>query len=262
MKVFFEKVTSMKKTVTALIIMLVLATFALPVIAAKEDSGGHSDDTVTTEKTRTVSPAETERKHGADDTVTATMTTRSAREQERHGTEIETEDDHKTSGRNISEIRREHDKSHDDLNATLRNVSSGDRERFKNENEVRLAVHTLLEMENVSGGIGRNVSAIAREFNNSASSAKTFEDRIRNRNTLTRILFGGDRDAAREIANLTARNRDRILELEQLLKGSSLDTDSRAFMEDQVRIMQKEQERLDQLSKREQEDRGFFAWFG
>jgi hypothetical protein len=252
----------MKKTVTALIIFLVLATFALPVIAAKEDSGGHSEDSVTPGQTRTVSTIETEKKHGADDTVIATPTTRDTLEQEQQGKEIETEDDHTTSGRNISEIRREHDKSHDDLNATLRNVSSGERERFKNENEVRLAVHTLLEMENVSGGIGHNVSAIAREFNNSASSAKTFADRIRNRNTITRILFGGDRDAAREIANLTARNRDHILELEQLLTGSSLDADSRALMEDQVRIVQKEQERLEQLSKREQEDRGFFSWFG
>jgi hypothetical protein len=205
---------------------------------------------------------ETEKKHGTDDTVTATPTTRDTPEQEQHGREIESGDDKNISGRNISEIRREHDKSHDDLNATLRNISSGEREQFKNENEVRLAVHTLLEMEDVSGGIGHNVSAIAREFNNSASSAKTFEDRIRNRNTITRLLFGGDRDAAREIANLTARNRDRILELEQLLTGSSLGTDSRALMEEQVRTMQKEQERLDQLAKREQEDRGFFSWFG
>ena len=175
---------------------------------------------------------------------------------------MESHDDNKASGRNISEIRREHDKSHDDLNATLRNVSSGEREQFKNENEVRLAVHTLLEMEDVSGGIGHNVSAVARQFNNSASSAKIFEDRIRNRNTITRLLFGGDWDAAREIANLTARNRDRVLELEHVIQGSSLDADSRALMEDQIRILLKEQDRLDQLSKREQEDRGFFAWFG
>jgi hypothetical protein len=252
----------MKKTVTVLILFLVLATFALPVIAAKEDNGGHSEETITPGKTQTISTVETETKHGADDTVTVTPATRDTIEQERHGKEVETKDDKKTSGRNISEIRREHDKSYEDMNATLRNVSSGEREQFRNENEVRLAVHTLLEMENVSGGIGRNVSAIAREFNNSASSAKTFEGRIRNRNTITRFLFGGDRDAAREIANLTARNRDRILELEQILTGSSLDADSRALMEDQVLIMQKEQERLDQLSKREQEDRGFFSWFG
>lgn len=252
----------MKKTIAALIIFFVLASCALPVIAAKEDNGKNSDDTITPEKTRTISPAETERKHGADDSVTATPTTRDTPKQEQQGKEMESQDDNRASGRNISEIRREHDKSRDGLNATLRNVSSGDREQFKNENEVRLAVHTLLEMEGVSGGIGRNVSAIAREFNNSAGSAKTFEDRIRERNTFTRILFGGDRDAAREIANLTARNRDRILELEQLIQSSSLDADVRALMEDQVRIIKKEQERLEQLSKREQEDRGFFAWFG
>jgi hypothetical protein len=252
----------MKKTVTALIIFLVLTTFALPVIAAKEDSGGHSEDTITPGQTQTISTVETEKKHGADETITATPATRSTIEQENQGKEVETQDDNKASGRNISEIRREHDKSHDDLNATLRNVSSSEQEQFKNANEVHLAVHTLLEMEDVNGGIGHTVSAIARDFNDSAGSAKVFEDHIRNRNTITRLLFGGDRDAARELANLTARNRDRILELEQLIQGSPLDADTRAMMEDQVRIIQKEQERLDQLSKREQEDRGFFAWFG
>ncbi|MFY1644910.1 hypothetical protein ACK11Z_14360, partial [Methanoculleus bourgensis] len=44
-----------------------------------------------------------------------------------------------------------------------------DRNRMekRDQNQVRLAVHTLLAAENRTGGIGRNISVIAREFNNS-----------------------------------------------------------------------------------------------
>jgi hypothetical protein len=251
----------MKKVTIALIIIVFLATFALPVIAAKEDSGVHADITVAAARTQTTSSGELEKKHGEDDTVTVTPTTRETIEMERHGTGSETEDSKNTSGRTISEVREDHNKSHESLNATLRNVSYGERDRIKNENEVLLAVHTLLETEDLNGGIGRNVSAIARDFNNSASSARQLEDRIQTRNSFIRLLFGGDRDAARELANLTARNQARIVELNQLIRSATLDTEVRAMMEDQVRILQTEQERLEQLATREQDDRGFLGWF-
>jgi hypothetical protein len=244
-----------------LVIILVLATFAMPVIAAKEDNGVRVGITVAAGKTQTTSPGETERNRRSDDTVTATPTTREA-EQRGKEAEFEVDDSRKTSGKNITEIRDDHDKGHNSLNATLLNLSLTDRERVKNENEVRLAVHTLLEMEGLTGGIGRNVSEIAREFNNSASSQKTFEDRIQNRNTIIRLFFGGDRDAARELANLTVQNRLRITELGQLMNSTTLDSAIREMMEEQVKVMEKEQERVEQVSKHEQEDRGFFGWFG
>jgi hypothetical protein len=249
----------MKKVAMIFMIILILTAFALPVIAAKEDNGVRVGITVAA--ARTSSSDDDNKKQGSDDSVTATPTTRDTREVEQRGRETEIEDRSKSSARNISAVRDDHDKSHENLNATLLNVSSMDRERVKNENEVQLAVHTLLEMEGLSGGIGHNVSEIAREFNNSASSARTFEDRIRSRNAITRLFFGGDRDAARELANLTVQNKARIAELQQMISSTTLDPEVKALMEDQLRIMEKEQERLEQVSKREQEDRGFFGWF-
>jgi len=77
-----------------------------------------------------------------------------------------------------------------------------------------------------------------------------------------RLLFGGDRDAARELANLTAQNQVRIQELQQLMNRTTLEVDVRAVMEDQIRLLEKEQERLQKLTTKEQEDRGIFGWFG
>jgi hypothetical protein len=251
---------SMKKIILALIILVVLATFAMPVIAAKEDDGVKAGITVAAATTQTTSSREQEQRHGADDTVTATPTTRGTLEVE-HGTETEVNDSNHTSGRTIAEVRENRHKSLENLNATLRNVSSGERDRIKNENEVRIAVTTLLDVEDLSGGIGRNVSAIARDFNNSASSVRKIEDRIQSRSSFVRLFFGGDREAARELANQTAQNDARIVELRQLINNASLNSEVRATIEDQVRIIQLEQERLQQLSTREQEDRGLFGRF-
>jgi hypothetical protein len=251
---------SMKKIILALIILVVLATFAMPVITAKEDDGVKAGITVAAATTQTTSSREQEQRHGADDTVTVTPTTRGTLEVE-HGTETEVNDSNHTSGRTIAEVRENRHKSLENLNATLRNVSSGERDRIKNENEVRIAVTTLLDVEDLSGGIGRNVSAIARDFNNSASSVRKIEDRIQSRSSFVRLFFGGDREAARELANQTAQNNARIVELRQLINNASLNSEVRATIEDQVRIIQLEQERLQQLSTREQEDRGLFGRF-
>jgi hypothetical protein len=75
-------------------------------------------------------------------------------------------------------------------------------------------------------------------------------------------LFGGDREAAREIVTQTAKNNARIVELQQLISSASLNTEVRAMIEDQLRIVQKEQDRLAQLATREQQDRGIFGLFG
>ena len=257
----------MKKIILALIILVVLATFAMPVITAKEDDGVKAGITVAAATTQKTSSGEQEEKHGADDIVTVTPTTsRTIEAEDESESEIETESESDnrshTSGRSIAEVRENRHKSLENLNATLRNISSGERERVKNENEVRIAVTTLLDVEDLSGGIGRNVSAIARDFNNSASSMRKLEDRIQSRNSFVRLLFGGDRESARELAAETARNNARIVELQQLINSASLDTELRATIEDQVRIIKLEQERLQQLSTREQEDRGLFGRFG
>ena len=257
----------MKKIILALLILVVLATFAMPVITAKEDDGVKAGITVAAATTQKTSSGEQEEKHGADDTVTVTPTTsRTMEAEDESESEIETESESDnsshTSGRSIAEVRENRHKNIENLNATLRNISSMERERVKNENEVRIAVTTLLDVEDLSGGIGRNVSAIARDFNNSASSMRKLEDRIQSRNSVVRLLFGGDREAARELAAETARNNARIVELQQLINSASLDTEIRATIEDQVRIIKLEQERLQQLSTREQEDRGLFGRFG
>jgi hypothetical protein len=132
----------------------------------------------------------------------------------------------------------------------------------KNPNEVRLAVHTLLAMENLTGGIGTQVSSIARDFNNSAQKTWQLEARIESRDAFSRFLFGGDRASAAELAGLTVQNENRIRQIEQLVNDGTLDSATRAMLEEQLRILEAENTRLGQLSELELQDRGLLGWIG
>jgi hypothetical protein len=248
----------MKKPAAFLIIITCLLALAMPVIAEKEDNGIHADLTIAAAKT-TVSPTGEQEQHRGIDDARPTFTINPRETAEVQG-QSGSDNSKSPPVLNLSRVREDNRKAKDELNATLRNISADQRERVMNQNEVRIAVHSLLEMENLSGGIGPEVSAIARDFNNSASSAQVLEDRIEARNSIVRLFFGGDREAAGELLNLTARNQARIQQLEQLINSTSLDADVRATLEDQVRVLQNDQVRLEQLAAREQQDRGLFGW--
>ena len=50
-----------------------------------------------------------------------------------------------------------------ELDQELQSVPPAVQNVYRNQNTVRVAVHTLLGLENSTDGIGRNISAIARE---------------------------------------------------------------------------------------------------
>jgi hypothetical protein len=164
-------------------------------------------------------------------------------------------------GQNVSQLREMIRQSRQEMNATLQKISPPGQERNANQNEVRLAVHTLLAMENITGGIGPQVSAIARDFNNSAQSTWQLEERIWNRDMFSRFFFGGDQAAASELLNLTLQNENRIRQIEQLMNSGALDAETRAMLEEQLRIMEQESTRLNRIASAEEQDRGIFGWF-
>ena len=64
------------------------------------------------------------------------------------------------------------------MNQELEGKKEKEQNVYQNQNQVRLAVHSLLAMENLVGGIGKNVSQIARQFNNSVQATIRAEEKI------------------------------------------------------------------------------------
>ncbi len=131
---------------------------------------------------------------------------------------------------------------------------------YQNQNKVRVAVHALLGAENITG-IGKNVSAIAREFDNSVQATVRSEERIRERSGIERFLFGGDENAAGELEQQATQNQERVMQMQLLvLQCSGCDAEVQTMLQGQLQNMEQEQARLMQLAQEEKQEKGIFGW--
>ncbi len=130
----------------------------------------------------------------------------------------------------------------------------------QNQNRVRLAVHSLLAMENFTGGIGRNISQIAREFNNSVKTTLNAEEKIKNRGWFSKLISGGDEEAADQIQGQVSRNQQRLQKLERLREECNCSEEVKSLMQEQIQNMEQEQNRLRELAQEEKNNKGLFGW--
>ena len=130
----------------------------------------------------------------------------------------------------------------------------------KNANEVRLAVHTLLASKDLLGGIGEQVSEIAKRMNDSVATTTNAEAQIESRSFLAKIFFGGDKRAAEAISKEAKRNQESIAKLTELLNEANLSADIRVALEAQVTALKEAQTRFQTLAEREQRTWGIFSW--
>ncbi len=162
--------------------------------------------------------------------------------------------------RNATELRQMVQEMQQEMNQEMQGLKEELKEMYQNQNRVRLAVHALLAMENLTGGIGRNISQIAREFNNSIQATIRAEERIQTRNMLMRFFFGGDEQAAEEMEQEVNRNRERIQELRRLMQDCECDEEVKAMLQEQIQNMEMEQNRIQELAQNEKKSKGIFGW--
>jgi len=159
----------------------------------------------------------------------------------------------------VQERRQIHEQLREEIRLWQENVS-GAGEPPGHQNAVRLAVHTFLALGEMDGGIGHNVSVIARQFNTSVQATSRAEERIRERDQLMILFFGGDREAAGILLQQTSENQQRIQEMEQLIATCTCSNETKAILEEQLRTLGQEQARLRTLALQEQNQTGLFGW--
>ncbi len=133
------------------------------------------------------------------------------------------------------------------------------KEVLEKQNAVREAVHALLASEDLTGGIGEQVSAIAREFNNSVEKTIANEERINNRNRVARFFLGGDKEAAREMQQEVNQNMERLNNLQELYDNCNCDEAVKNLIQEQIQNIEQEQERLQQVVEN-QSAKGVWGW--
>ncbi len=146
------------------------------------------------------------------------------------------------------------------MNQEIEGKKEKEQNVYKNQNQVRLAVHSLLAMEDLVGGIGKEVSQIARQFNNSVQATIRAEEKIQTRSGFKRFFAGGDSEAAEELEQEVNQNKQRIHELKQLHEQADCDEEVKAMMQEQIQNMEQEQDRLQELAQKEKKSKGLFGW--
>ena len=174
--------------------------------------------------------------------------------------EIDLEDD-EDSAFSLDDLKQKIEKRKlelDDEEAST--TPSSRRDAIKNANPVRLAVHSLLASKDLLGGIGQQVSVIAREMNDSVASTTAAEAKAQSRGLLSRLFFGGDRTSAEVIAGVAEKNQQRIDTLTALLADANVSAEVTVVLEAQIAALKDAQARLKELADREKSAWGLFSW--
>ena len=153
----------------------------------------------------------------------------------------------------IQERKQEMEQEMEGLGTKEQNV-------YRNQNTVREAVHTMLAMEDLVGGIGKNISAIAKEFDNSVQKTIGAETKIEERGWFSRLMVGGDKESASALASEVAENRNRVQQLNKLMEDCECDEEVKAMLQEQLQNMEQEQTRLQELAEKEGKRNGLFGW--
>ncbi|MFA6414403.1 MAG: hypothetical protein WC217_01615 [Candidatus Paceibacterota bacterium] len=263
---------------------LALAMSAVPAAAFAENGGGEAQGSESTQVSVTAQAVSESAREGQKQEAEV------SREQEKQRTEIAREQEKNNleagsstrpsikggdeDGQEIDlELEDDQDQalSNDDLNQKIevrkheleQEVASSTPDHqvaVEHANEVRLAVHALLASKDLIGGIGQQVSEIAKEVNNSVASTTNAEAKIQSRGFITRFLFGGDSTSAEVIAQEAAQNQARIDSLTALLGQANISADLQATLTAQITALKDAQARLQALADKEQKAWGLFSW--
>ncbi|MFH1424403.1 MAG: hypothetical protein ABIG20_01845 [archaeon] len=233
----------MKKLALLLVILLFISQFALAANQAQNQAG--QDDS----------------EDEADGVGESNNTPEPELYQNQNQNKAEVKNTERVQARNTEELREMIQTQEMELERESNNSNMDKQKVFQNQNRVRLAVHALLSMENLTGGIGPQVSAIAREFNNSVQKTIQAEEQIQSRSALKRFFSGGDQEAAGEIETEAEQNQVRIQNLNQLHTQCNCTAEVKAMLQEQIQNMEQEQTRLMELAQEEKAKKGLFGWF-
>jgi len=165
-----------------------------------------------------------------------------------------------TRATNATQLKQMVQERVQEMNQEMQQLSEGEQRVYQNQNRVRGAVHALLGMEDLVGGIGPQVSAIAKEFNNSVQATIQAEEKIQTRSAFARFFMGGDKKIAEELNQEVNQNRERIQELKQLYGDCNCASEVKTMLQEQIQNMEQEQNRLGELVQNEEKSNGIFGW--
>ena len=257
-------------------VTLLLAMVGLPIVVLAErgssESGAYTQTNVSAQATSaTVRIDEPGDDQGQDDEVLlkridsansgAQSSGERVKKEDQNEEEIELElEDDESPATSFHDLEQKIEKRKHELEQEVASTSPEHKTVVENANPVRLAVHALLASKNLLGGIGEQVSEIAKHMNDSVATTTNAEARIELRGFFMTLFFGGDSAMADVIAQEVAQNQLRIDNLTELLSAVNISANIKATIQGQIVALQDAQARLQDLAQKEKKQWGLFSW--
>jgi len=254
---------------TILLVFLILAAVGVAVASAKADGAGDGMGLQVQGGNQTqdqIRDHPTDRVRNETDTLSENRTAEQNRTHEQLGEQDRLQN--QTLAMNITVLHQRIQDRRLEQEREWENLSAEHRNAYARYSNVSAFVHLLLNesraealLGNRSGGIGPQVSAYAREFNNSVTAQVEIEERIENRNGFVRFIAGGDDDAAAALEEEVNKNQERIAAMQQLIQQyQGGDPAIKAAFQEQLRQMGAQQDEVRQRAVKEREDKGILGW--
>jgi hypothetical protein len=271
-----------KMSVVIIVLLLLLVTFAVPVMAAggnggdggssgsdnpggnsgssgSDSAGGNSDSAGSGQEGPQSQQLLEEQARKQQETVEqpGIQINQQDRDQDQSRTNISSAEEQATA-----DLIRQQDRDYffDQVKEQEQNLLH-DRDQDRDQVHIDVALYALSISANVSGSSEPQLTRLAAEVNSSYADALKAEQQIQNRDSFSRTLFGGDQQAAGLLLQNADQNQQRLSEMNQLLMNcSDCDPQVRVMLEEQVKVLSQEQNRLTVLAQQEQRDKGLFGW--
>lgn len=129
----------------------------------------------------------------------------------------------------------------------------------QNMSIVAQKVEELLGVEDRFGGIGKQISAVAREQKSAQGDLDELLTNVENRKGWKNRLFGYDRKVVSEMEGLVQRNQLRIQQLQEL-KSQVQNTGDQQQLQETIQSMINQNTSLQEQIQQEKDVNGIFGW--
>jgi len=140
-------------------------------------------------------------------------------------------------------------------------TEDGTGEQTQPRTKVRVAADAIVAAEAMLGQSGQRMSTMAQEMNHAMETTAAHEEALQERSRVQLFFFGQDEDTVGAMKKEVDQNRDRIVEMKQLMRNcEDCDEGATQFLVEQIQNMEREQTRLQEVTDNAVGQRGVFGF--
>jgi len=162
--------------------------------------------------------------------------------------------------KSVGELEQMMNYNQEKINIAINQISENKKIAYENQKEIPQAVYCFLSMESLLPAVGILVSDVARQLNDSFQITTSAEENILSRSKITYFLVGGDFNSANKIELEINSNKERISVLRELNLRSNGSQEVQNIFEEQIKNIEDEQARLQEIVNSEKSSKGLFGW--